>query len=346
MTKANVPIKNIFYMLSYAFDTLTESEKQYIEKEDFQGAEDLFAAVLAHGVAAQVKRGLYKEYIEQTEEMETVRGRINLPQTIRLKTQRKQRIVCEHDTLSVNNVYNRILKETMRRLLVHPDVQKSRKAELKKLIMYFSEVEGIPLKAVRWSALRFQKNNQHYKLLLNVCHFVWQGWLLTETEGAFKAMQFRENAIARLYERFVRAYYKKTYKNLTVGAPYVEWDVEGVGLDSLPVMHTDITLEGQDAILIIDTKFYSEMMARNQFGKETYHSANLYQLFTYVKNMQANTTKKVSGMLLYAQTETGVLREGEFLMGGNAMYIAALDLNREFDEIKARLDGFIARIFP
>ena len=73
-------------------------------------------------------------------------------------------------------------------------------------------------------------------------------------------------------------------------------------------MKTDITLEYQGNILIIDTKYYSHTMQTNSlFNSKTIHSGNLYQIFTYVKNKDIENSGKVSGVLLYAKTTKRLL---------------------------------------
>lgn len=59
-----IPIKNIFYMLSYAFQVLNEQGFKSIETEKFENVADLCAAILAKGVSKQLKQGLGREYIE------------------------------------------------------------------------------------------------------------------------------------------------------------------------------------------------------------------------------------------------------------------------------------------
>ncbi|MFR4024373.1 MAG: hypothetical protein ACLTZI_16470 [[Eubacterium] siraeum] len=44
-------------------------------------------------------------------------------------------------------------------------------------------------------------------------------------------------------------------------------------------------LRRDDRVLIIDAKYYEHSM-QVQFNKHTLHSANLYQIFTYVKNKE------------------------------------------------------------
>ncbi len=52
-------IKNIYYMLSYAFSTLRESVWGRAE-ESFDSIYNLFAAVLSKGIGLQLKQGLYR----------------------------------------------------------------------------------------------------------------------------------------------------------------------------------------------------------------------------------------------------------------------------------------------
>ncbi len=72
------------------------------------------------------------------------------------------------------------------------------------------------------------------------------------------------------------------------------------------------------------------------------HSANLYQIFTYVKNREDSLTggsHEVSGMLLYARTREAVQPDQSYVMSGNRIEVRTLDLSRDFSEIAAQLDG-------
>ena len=54
-------------MLSYAFQVLNQSNYEEVAKEEFEKVEDLFAAILARGIARQLKQGLYRTYIARNE---------------------------------------------------------------------------------------------------------------------------------------------------------------------------------------------------------------------------------------------------------------------------------------
>ena len=81
-----------------------------------------------------------------------------------------------------------------------------------------------------------------------------------------------------------------------------------------------------------------------QFNKHTLHSANLYQIFTYVKNKDyafGETPHKVSGLLLYAKTEDQIHPDQTYQMHGNEIGVKTLDLNLPFEGIRKQLDGIV-----
>ena len=110
-------IKNIYYMLTYAFQILKEKDIVQIESESFQDIQDLFAEIITKGMSVQLKQGLYKQYIAYDENLLKVRGKINIPATIKNQIQKRKLVHCEYDELSENNIYNQIIKTTLSILL-------------------------------------------------------------------------------------------------------------------------------------------------------------------------------------------------------------------------------------
>ncbi|MBQ3005396.1 MAG: 5-methylcytosine-specific restriction endonuclease system specificity protein McrC, partial [Clostridia bacterium] len=93
-----------------------------------------------------------------------------------------------------------------------------------------------------------------------------------------------------------------------------------------------------DKVLIIDAKYYSRTMQHN-LGSTTFHSANMYQIYAYVKNLDKNNTGNVSGMLLYAHTNEEKQPDNEYIIGGNKISLKTLNLNCDFEIIKNQLDS-------
>ena len=215
---------------------------------------------------------------------------------------------------------------------------------LKKLMLYFNNITDIRSSEIKWSLLRFQRNNQSYRMLLNICWLVIDGLLLSINEGEYKMAQFLDDQhLHSLYESFVREYYRYHYGNIVrVSASFVDWDVsdDSVGVELLPKMKTDITLQKDDKTIIIDTKCYNQTM-QHHFGANTFHSANMYQIYTYVKNFDKDHTGNVSGILLYARTNETVHPDNEYVIGGNKISIKILDLNCDFKVIREQLDEIV-----
>lgn len=342
-------IKNIYYMLSYAFQVLKQSNYESVAAEDFEKVQDLFAAILAKGVAKQLKQGLYREYVTQHEVLSVMRGKLDMPQTIRQRIQRKQKLACEFDELSENNLFNQILKTTMHYLVKDRGVSKEHKIALNKLLVFFDGISLLEPSSIEWSRLHYQRNNKNYEMLLNICYFVIDGMLQTTEKGQYRMTAFSDEHMSRLYEKFILEYYRQHHTYLSeVKAAQVKWDLQGDNDDMmirfLPVMQTDIFLRKDEKILILDAKYYGKTLQK-QYDKYTLHSGNVYQIFTYVKNQDKNNTGNVSGILLYAKTQEEITPDCMFNMGGNQIGAKTLDLNRDFKWISLQLDKIAEQFF-
>ena len=335
-------IRNIYYMLTYAFQVLKQNNYEDVASEEFEQIQDLFAAILSKGISQQLKQGLHREYITKSENLSLLRGKLDIHGTIRNRIQHKQLLACEFDELSVNNIFNQILKTTAMVLIKEPSVKAERKAALRQVMLFFTEVGVLEPSAIRWNTLRYQRSNRNYEMLINICYFVLDGMLQTTEQGSYKMAAFSDEHMARLYERFVLEYYKQHHTYLDeVKSAQVKWNLDEDADDAmirfLPVMQTDIFLRYKEKTLIIDTKYYGKTM-RKQYDSYTLHSNNLYQIFTYVKNHDHKNTGNASGMLLYAKTQESITPDCVFPMGGNQISVKTLDLNLPFSRIASQLD--------
>lgn len=337
-----IPVQNVYYMLSYAFRVLNEQGYKSIETEEFHNVAELCASILTKGVKQQLKRGLGQEYISETEALSSPRGKIDVTASIKNLSMIRGELVCTYDEFSVNSYMNRIIKSTLL-LLLKAKISPNRKKEIKKLLVFFEDVETLDIHTINWS-IRFNRNNQSYRMLVAVCELVIKGLLQTQSDGSTKMMDFLDNQkMHRLYEKFILEYYNTEYKHLKVkaSASMMDWQVDDGFRDLLPKMKTDITLTCGERTLIIDAKYY-ERNLREQYGKVSIPTDNLYQIFTYVKTKENELVgvphEKVSGMLLYAQTEEEGAFNNEYQIMGNRICVRTLDLSGNFQSIKNQLD--------
>lgn len=339
-------INNIYHMLSYAFQTLKQENYKDVSIEPFDEMYDLFAAILSKGIGFQLKHGLYKEYINYQEDLAVVSGKINISETLKKYSAHKKVLSCNFDKFSENNLYNQILKTTVMLLLRNKKVKAEYEDNLKKMMLFFSDVDLLNPKGIRWSAIQFQRNNQTYRMLIGICQLIIEGMLITTNAGDYKLASFiDEQRMSRLYEKFILEYYRKHFPQLTVTASQIPWCVEDSTM--LPTMQSDIHLQKDNTVLIIDAKYYSQT-TQFRYNKHTIHSNNLYQIFTYVKNRDyqfENLEHTVSGMLLYAKTEDEIQPDNVYQMHGNQIIVKTLDLNLPFVDIKKQLDEIVKEHF-
>lgn len=336
-----IPVQNIYYMLSYAFQILNEQGYRKIAAEKFHNTTELCAEIIIVAVNRQIKNGIEKEYVPRLDDVVTVRGKINISESIKKQVILRKQLTCEYDEFSVNTYKNRIIKSTML-LLLKSNIKVEQKEKIRKLLLYFSDVNILDVRYIDWN-INFNRNNKSYRLLISICYLIIKGLLQMQKDGSITMKDyFDEQRMCRLYEKFILEYYKKEFPSMDVSSSQIQWCLDDEYNNCLPIMQSDIMVSHKNNILIIDAKYYSNNI-QSYHEKKSVISGNLYQIFTYVKNLAFNNRdKNVSGLLLYAKTDSDVqVEENTYLMSGNKIGTAKLNLNCDFSEIKKQLDNII-----
>lgn len=339
---SNIRIKNIYYMLSYAYQNLKESGFKSIEYENFENIHDLLAAILIKGASGQIKRGLNKDYISYSENLSSLKGKIDISSSIKQQTLKSKKMICHYDIFFEDTLHNQIIKTTMLLLLRHGELNLHNKKSIHKLLLFFANIKDIHPFRINWSAVSYHRNNATYKMLINICQLIINGMLLSTSDGKYKMSQFIDDQhMHRLYEKFVLGYYVREYPELSASASYINWNLEdGADKLHLPVMKSDVTLTKGNKTIIIDTKYYGRTMQYNSlFNSTSIISGNLYQIYTYVKNKDVNNTGNVIGVLLYAKTDEEITPDNDYVIGGNKIRVKTLNLGGSWEDIKTQLDN-------
>jgi 5-methylcytosine-specific restriction enzyme subunit McrC len=334
-------IQNIYHMLAYAFTVLKEEGYASVSTEEFESVVDLLAEILIKGIRIQLKRGLSREYVDTSGSLNCLRGKIDISKSVKQLSFLQKQLICQFDEFSEDSYLNRILKVTVYSLL-RSNIKRKRKKELSGLMHYFSNVGLLDPYQIKWDH-QFNKNNQSYQMLINICYLVMRGLIQKESNNSRELLGFMdESSRDKLFEKFVLNFYKKEIPLIKTSSPYITWDVpDGEDL-FLPRMETDIVLEYKDKTLIIDTKFYTKTMQHNsRFDSRSIFSGNLYQIYTYVKNRDKMKTGRVSGLLLYARTDEEIQPDETYNIGGNMISVKTLDMNQKFVHIKKKLKRIV-----
>jgi len=345
----NIPIQNIYYLLCYAWNKLDEKDRVNIAIDDKTELIDLLAKVIINGTRILLKRGIDRNYLDRTDEISGVKGKLELSSTLKSNLHLKQKTICNFDTFSSNIISNQIIMTTLYRLIKTVNLDKKIKSEIKNILWMFNEVEIVELQQATFKQVRLSRNNKFYGFLLEVCELIFNSSLPLEEQGTWKFIDFTrdERKMNQLFESFIRNFYKREQTFYpSVRKEPIKWKFLSEDTDSsqyLPIMETDITLENDYSKIIMDAKFYSETMGL-RFDKEKIKSPNLYQLFSYLLNQQSENSKTQSttGVLIYPSIEKEY--NLKYTYEGHNIFIKTVNLNLNWTLIDKRLKEILNQI--
>jgi 5-methylcytosine-specific restriction enzyme subunit McrC len=336
-----IPIENIYYLFCYAWNRFEEAQSIPLGATPSPDLPNLLARVLLWGTRALLRRGLDRSYQLHEEEIATVRGRIDLGSTLRVQARNVRRLHCEFDELSHDIAHNRILKASLRRLARAPTLDPELSHELRALAHRFPNVTDIWLERSAFSRVQLHRNNAYYDFLLRVAELAFDCLLPDPSGGGFLFQDVLrdERKMAIVFEGFVRNFYRIEQRRFTVKPLTIQWDamtLTSSEVGRLPNMIVDVFLHNQERKIIIDTKYYASALQSNR-GSESFHSGNLYQLFSYLKNAAGKdpTFQAAEGILLYPQVHYSL--NASFSIQGHRVKVATVDLTQPWPMIADRL---------
>ncbi|MBX3571654.1 MAG: hypothetical protein KF694_04800 [Mesorhizobium sp.] len=347
-TAPAIPIENIYYLFCYAWDRFEEAQSIPIGGSASPDLPNLLARVLLYGTRSLLRRGLDRNYQDQCDEIPTVRGHIELGQSLKLQARNVRRLVCEFDELSYDLLHNRIIKASLKRLARAQSIEPMLARELLMTAQRMPGVSDLSLERSQFARVQLHRNNAYYDLILKVAELAFDS-LLPDPNGdgyAFNDILRDESKMARVFEDFVRNFFRAEQTEFSVLPLSIQWDaakLHTTGIGRLPTMYVDIYLRGPQRRLIIDTKYYAKALQQSLYGNVSFQSGNLYQLFSYLKNAAADPAfSACEGMLLYPEVGRG-LREA-FNIQNHAVTVATINLAQPWTKISADLLGLLKAV--
>ncbi len=340
-----IPIKNLYYLLLYAWNRLEEASLVEVSPDCETKLINLFSRIILSGTQRLLKQGLDRGYHRFREETRCPRGKLLFGNGVKRMLEATGTVCCEYDELDYQVLHNRILKTTIYHLVSHPDIDPSLRGGLSDLNRRLRVIDAINLSADVFARVQLHRNNAFYGFLIDVCEIIYNYCLVSQNAGESKFRDFirDEKRMPRLFEDFLRNFYKIELEGAhpgyrVFGAQQIHWDGQATRPEDaryLPVMTTDISLATPDRHLIIDAKYYKKALLEH-YG-EKLHSANLYQLFAYLKNIEAigPTYHKCSGLLIYPTVQQTL--DLEYILQGHFIAIKTIDLTQEWIEIHSHL---------
>ena len=357
--QANIPVRNWFYMLLYAWDLGVLRGDLDALTEDAPDLRALLTRILVHYTRRQIRRGLRGDYVDLSEPLRTVRGRINFARTVSDLLLYKGELHCDYQEYSLNVPRNQIIVSTLNRQLRRDyariergahDALTELKADLEILVRTMSDIDRVHLsdRLIATEMRKLGRNEREYRLIMLICEWLNRPRLPQDDARGQRFTDIRELIEWRVYERFVANFMKMHYDYWRVDTQRrLYWNEtcrDSASEVGLPVMQPDIVLGHKHSgrRIVIDTKWYSSAVTHHH-GRETVHSSNLYQMWSYLSSQDGMYPehRTATGILLYAQTAVGK-RTLRTCIDEHPFRVHTLDLSQDWQDIEDELCQLIA----
>ena len=345
-----IPIRNLFYLLSYVWDVDWEMEWSTIDADKSGDALNLLTRILTISTDRIIRRGLDRGYKDISEEMFGVRGRIDIANTIKRNGFANAKLTCNFEELDYSVLHNQIIKTTLENLSHVSGLDKGLREEVLDLTHRLKAIQPVELNQNIFSKVRFHSNIRAYRLPVSVCKMICDQLLPSEATGRYEFVNITDEKLFRIFEKFIYNFYQKhldqtIYTNINKERlGWQETAYEGGIEDFLPTMETDVSLSNATSKLVVECKFYESAIRTRKFGdlniKGAFVSSHLYQLFAYLKNLEIKDKSVLSGLLVYP--ENGEQIDANYNMQGHKVSIKTVNLDSSPQEINDQMLACLA----
>jgi 5-methylcytosine-specific restriction enzyme subunit McrC len=337
-----IPIRNLYYLLCYAWDVLDERDDALVSELDGLSHVELLAKVLTISTQRLWRRGLDRGYRTVADEVRSPRGRLDLPQMVARRLEDRGVAACRFDELSHDVLHNQIIASTARRLVTLPGLDGDIRDGLISISRTLGDVSTISIRSATFTQLQLHGRLNRYRLPTEVCRLIHDQLVVDEATGEIRFRDYVEDEkrMARLFEAFVRNFYDRELHGWSVKSDVIHWELDpitpGAG-QYLPKMQTDISLRGTGRTVVIDTKFYVDAFVSRFDGSDKLRSGHLYQMTAYLRNIAANggSDATAAGVLLYP--EVRAVPTLQYNYGPHRLTATGLDLTQDWKAIHLRL---------
>ena len=344
-----IPIANIYYLLCYAWDHVNEGNVERLEElEEFDAARDLLGKVLAEGAFRLLRRGLDRGYRNVQDDLAGIRGKLPVSETAKRALRFRGRVACAFDEMTHDVLHNRIIRATLKTLLGMPELDSKVRKEVRLAFDRLPGVTVVPLSRREFRQVHLDRNRRYYRFLLAVCRLIHERLLVDEQPGGARFLDFSEEQMASLYERFILHFYRREQDRYHVNRTgrVIRWIKEGTPFryeEMIPQMEADLVLETRripGRRIIVDAKYYREALDK-RYGQEKIRSDHLYQLLAYLRNREAGSERTVrhEGMLLYPTVDAEI--RADVCLEGFTVRVRSINLAQDWRKIHADMLALI-----
>lgn len=351
LADCGIPIRNIWYMLLYAWDQTMLTHRWRAEVETAPNLDVLLASILARLVQQRLRIGLGRNYLQETGLLRTLRGRIDFGRSVKGLTLQNNQLYCQFHEFSADVPKNQIVRSTLDRVARIGEFGQDRtksahlKQLLRRLVRDLDQIKVIELNLDLFRRQNLGRNDGDYRLMLAICELLLRRHMPMESTGSNFLPSVDRDALTlyRVFERFVARFYQMHLQDWIVKPQTrLDWNAEKVS-EYLPAMKPDLFFEHKPSgrIVILDTKFTNRILAHSQHGNTIFQSGHLYQIYAYLRSQEQRSMnyRSSNGLLLYPAANHHLAES--FQLQGHRIDVRTIDLALPWQEIERDLLALI-----
>jgi 5-methylcytosine-specific restriction enzyme subunit McrC len=254
-----VPLGNLFAMLEYAYNLKSfrflEGWSHCHSLDDFY---ERLADILARRILDRTRQGLYRTYIDKTERLTFLRGRLDISHQICRPWDIKPKCHFQEQTADIED--NQILLWTLRQITHHGITRETVSNTVRRAYRALhGTISLVPCQGRTCQGRTYNRLNEDYQTLHALCRFFLDQTGPSLQQGDRRMLPFLVN-MNKLFESFVAAWLQAHHREVLTPRDLQLKVQERVHLSTEHAIHFDIDLVLADIAsgntrYVLDTKY-------------------------------------------------------------------------------------------
>lgn len=285
------------------------------ELSDSEDLKELFITLYVGYVHSAIKRGLYYQYVDETEDCNAIKGKFDIADYFvnKIPNGQANKFRCTYSNFEFDNRVNRIIKFTCKH--IYNIASKKNQKTLRTILSRLDAVSDMPCTPHDCNNIRLSKMHKHYGIIISISKMFLLNKMSNysiDTNESF-CFLFPTNI---LFEGFVGGFIKEVLSNhggkVTLQESRMSLVEKIVLRDKISgpkfIMRHDILAEFNGKIFVLDTKYKELSRFENNpkyeedINKEV-NQGDLYQVLEYARKRDVIDVYLLYPMYRYEENE-------------------------------------------
>ena len=354
LTSNNVPVRNLWHMLSYSWKDLRLLNRWKGDVDKAPSFDALLAKILSNLVSQRLRIGLGRNYRPEEKTLSNLRGRIDFTTSIKKMHFQNAKAHCRYQSFDSNVIKNQIIRSTLNTVSTSghfgtdKEIASNLRQKLRRIVQRLSHIDLIEVRPAIIKRQQLERDDYDYQLMLTICNLILSRQIPNEQNANHSSQQVDRDwkFVCRLFESFVANFYRYHLTGWAVQSQRsLSWPTKDQSR-YLPKMKPDLILLHHDTQtrIILDTKFTPNSLKQGWHNNLTFDSSHLYQLYSYIRS-QEHKWGPMRGVLLYPAARHSLSETVQ--MNEHHVHWQTIDLSLPWQEIEENLlalvENFLAK---